>query len=132
MFRAAPVPIHIFDDSGNDFLFKGVQLAKLTSRMKGYPPLSLSVQCYEGGMAFYAWVVEKNLAHPKSGVCHAAVCHSTQRMPDRPLENRRAFRCLSLEGLLAILEKEYPHTDLRQQFEKQLKNNDNTSTGLEL
>jgi hypothetical protein len=132
MTRTSPVSIHLFDDSGTDFLFKGMQLAKLTSRTPGFPPHALTVQCHEGEKAFYAWVVEKSLAHPTSGVCHTVVCHSTQRMPDRPLETRCAFRCLSLVGLLATLEKEYRHTDLRQQFEKQLKNNDNTSAGLEL
>lgn len=121
--------IHLFDDHGNDFLFRGVQLAKLTSRMPGYTPLALSIPCYEGEKAFYVWVVEKKLAYPYSGVCHAAVCHSTQRMPDRPLATRREFRCLSLNKLLEDLDKEYPNADIRQQLENQLKNN-NTSTGL--
>lgn len=124
-----PAAIHLFGDHGNDFLFGDLQLAKLTSRMPGCTPLALSIPCYEGEKAFYAWGVEKNLAYPNSGICHEAVCHSTQRMPDRLLETRRAFRCLSLNKLLEDLDKEYPNADIRQQLENQLKNN-NTSTGL--
>lgn len=131
MHNGKPVTVHLFDDHGHDFLFKGLLLAEVKTRMPGYPPLSLNINIYSSDKAFYAWVIERNLAHAQSGVCHATVCHSTRLMPEKPLETRSAFRRLSQKLLLETLEKEYPHANLQQQLEQQLQRTNNTSTGME-
>lgn len=109
--------ITIFPDEGEPIIGMGHELCTVecwetpSSGVKLYATL-----CLLEGQQYAARVIEKNLSHPRSGVCH-----SPARSSMAPLEVQRAYSAGSMAEILSKLQKAYRQSGIKPLIEAEMK-----------
>lgn len=110
----SPSTITILPDDGEVIVFDGIENCRFEVFESSASSIRLDVTVYTltnyhpyGAMAR---VLEKNLSHPNSGVCH-----STNRLKSiAPRQVQKAFLRKDLQALCRALSKEYPNSGIKE------------------
>lgn len=109
--------ITIFPDEGEPIIGMGHELCSVECWEAPASGVKLhATVCLLEGQQYAARVIEKNLSHPKSGVCH-----SPARSSIAPLEFQRAYSAGSMVDLLSKLQKAYRKSGIKQLIESEMK-----------
>lgn len=107
--------VSVFSDSGEQYVFEGSQVLAKTLWESSFSSVKLEVSVFERESPaskeevrsrFVARVIERNLGHARSNVCH-----SVMRKSPAPLEQQHVFAGPSFEEVMISISKKYPNAE---------------------